>query len=312
MSTTAAPPPVEQQQTRPSATSGSASTPGWRPSCAGPRSAPLVAAAARSSCYFSFTTDGVRTAGRREHLDLHLVVVRDHGRGRGAADDRRRVRPVGRRDDRHDRPDHRHHDVPLAHQRVGRGRSPRWWWRSRIGFLNGFLVMKTGLPSFIVTLGTFFVLRGVNLAVVKQIIHQVSVVDFQSAPGYAAGQQAVRLLHQDRPRLAALGGRPGHRLPDGSTPPPGGRSRVDHRGHLGPAAHPRRQLDLRRRRRADQRPAGRRPGVPDQGRAVHDHRVRRLDRRHAHPLQDHHGPVDHRRRARSSSTSSAPSSAAAC
>ena len=58
-----------------------------------------------------------------------------------------------------------------------------------IGFINGFLVMKTGLPSFIVTLGTFFVLRGVNLAVVKQIIHQVSVVDFQSAPGYAAGNR---------------------------------------------------------------------------------------------------------------------------
>src|SRR4051812_3564913 len=56
-----------------------------------------------------------------------------------------------------------------------------------IGFVNGFLVMKTGLPSFIVTLGTFFVLRGVNLAVVKQIIHQVSVVDFQSAGGYNTG-----------------------------------------------------------------------------------------------------------------------------
>jgi simple sugar transport system permease protein len=58
-----------------------------------------------------------------------------------------------------------------------------------IGFVNGLLVMKTGLPSFIVTLGTFFVLRGVNLAVVKQIIHQVSVVDFQSATGYASGNK---------------------------------------------------------------------------------------------------------------------------
>jgi simple sugar transport system permease protein len=56
-----------------------------------------------------------------------------------------------------------------------------------VGFVNGFLVMKTGLPSFIVTLGTFFVLRGLNLAVVKQVIHQVSVVDFQSAGGYQDG-----------------------------------------------------------------------------------------------------------------------------
>ena len=42
-----------------------------------------------------------------------------------------------------------------------------------IGVLNGVLVMRTGLPSFIVTLGTFFVLQGVNLAVTKVIIGQV-------------------------------------------------------------------------------------------------------------------------------------------
>src|SRR3954451_16359060 len=58
-----------------------------------------------------------------------------------------------------------------------------------IGFLNGVLVMKTGVPSFIVTLASFFVLRGVNLAGVKSFINQVSVVDFQSAPGYAAGNK---------------------------------------------------------------------------------------------------------------------------
>jgi simple sugar transport system permease protein len=58
-----------------------------------------------------------------------------------------------------------------------------------IGFINGLLVMKTGLPSFIVTLATFFVLRGVNLAGVKQVIHQVSVVDFQSSAGYNAGNK---------------------------------------------------------------------------------------------------------------------------
>ena len=43
-----------------------------------------------------------------------------------------------------------------------------------IGALNGFLVMRTGLPSFIVTLGTFFVLQGVNLAVTK-IAHRPGV-----------------------------------------------------------------------------------------------------------------------------------------
>ena len=58
-----------------------------------------------------------------------------------------------------------------------------------LGFVNGFLVMRTGLPSFIVTLGTFFVLRGVDLAVTKLIINQVSVVNFQQADGYEAGAQ---------------------------------------------------------------------------------------------------------------------------
>src|SRR5215211_2701653 len=32
-----------------------------------------------------------------------------------------------------------------------------------VGFVNGFMVVKTKLPSFIVTLATFFVLQGVNL-----------------------------------------------------------------------------------------------------------------------------------------------------
>src|SRR6266540_7505423 len=34
-----------------------------------------------------------------------------------------------------------------------------------IGFINGYLVVKTGIPSFLVTLGTFFMVRGLNLAV---------------------------------------------------------------------------------------------------------------------------------------------------
>ena len=28
-----------------------------------------------------------------------------------------------------------------------------------IGFLNGYLVMRTGIPSFLITLGTFFILQ---------------------------------------------------------------------------------------------------------------------------------------------------------
>ena len=58
-----------------------------------------------------------------------------------------------------------------------------------IGMLNGFLVMRTGLPSFIVTLGTFFVLQGVNLAVTKILIDKVSVTGLADSEGYFDGQQ---------------------------------------------------------------------------------------------------------------------------
>jgi simple sugar transport system permease protein len=53
-----------------------------------------------------------------------------------------------------------------------------------IGFLNGYMVMKTNLPSFIVTLATFFILQGVNLGVTKAITNQVSVSGLDTASGY--------------------------------------------------------------------------------------------------------------------------------
>ncbi|QNN53761.1 ABC transporter permease [Nocardioides mesophilus] len=58
-----------------------------------------------------------------------------------------------------------------------------------IGALNGLVVMWTRLPSFIVTLGTFFVLQGVNLAVTKILIGKVSVTGLQDAAGYYDGKQ---------------------------------------------------------------------------------------------------------------------------
>src|SRR3954466_6151990 len=53
-----------------------------------------------------------------------------------------------------------------------------------IGFLNGYMVMKTKLPSFIVTLATFFILQGANLGVTKAITNQVAVSNIDSAAGY--------------------------------------------------------------------------------------------------------------------------------
>jgi simple sugar transport system permease protein len=53
-----------------------------------------------------------------------------------------------------------------------------------IGALNGWLVVRTRLPSFIVTLGTFFVLQGINLAGTKLVTGQVSVQGFADVAGF--------------------------------------------------------------------------------------------------------------------------------
>jgi len=57
-----------------------------------------------------------------------------------------------------------------------------------IGFVNGLLVVKTNLPSFIVTLGTFFVLKGVNLAVTKGITGTVRVSGVDKGDGFDSAQ----------------------------------------------------------------------------------------------------------------------------
>jgi simple sugar transport system permease protein len=53
-----------------------------------------------------------------------------------------------------------------------------------VGFINGVIVVKTGLPSFIVTLATFFVLRGANLAVTKELTGTVRVANVEDAIGF--------------------------------------------------------------------------------------------------------------------------------
>jgi simple sugar transport system permease protein len=53
-----------------------------------------------------------------------------------------------------------------------------------VGALNGWLVVRTGLPSFIVTLGTFLALQGLNLGVTRLITDSVQVTGMRAADGY--------------------------------------------------------------------------------------------------------------------------------
>jgi simple sugar transport system permease protein len=63
-----------------------------------------------------------------------------------------------------------------------------------IGFLNGYTVVRTKLPSFIVTLATFFVLQGVNAAGTLQLTGQTAIGDVDLAGGYSSAQRFIAVL----------------------------------------------------------------------------------------------------------------------
>ncbi|HVV59284.1 MAG TPA: ABC transporter permease [Gaiellaceae bacterium] len=60
-----------------------------------------------------------------------------------------------------------------------------------VGLINGITVVKTRLPSFIVTLGTFFILQGVNAAGTLKITGTVAIENIDSTPGF---ESAYRLF----------------------------------------------------------------------------------------------------------------------
>jgi simple sugar transport system permease protein len=53
-----------------------------------------------------------------------------------------------------------------------------------VGFINGWIVVRTGIPSFLVTLGTFFMLEGLNLALTRTITNQVASPDISTLQGF--------------------------------------------------------------------------------------------------------------------------------
>ena len=53
-----------------------------------------------------------------------------------------------------------------------------------IGAFNGWLLVRTGLPSFLVTLGTFLMLQGANLAVTRLVTGNVATNDISSMAGF--------------------------------------------------------------------------------------------------------------------------------
>jgi simple sugar transport system permease protein len=58
-----------------------------------------------------------------------------------------------------------------------------------IGAFNGWLLFKTGLPSFLVTLGTFFILTGVNLGVTRLLTGNVATAQISDMDGFDSAQK---------------------------------------------------------------------------------------------------------------------------
>ena len=58
-----------------------------------------------------------------------------------------------------------------------------------IGFINGWIVVKTGIPSFLVTLGMFFMLQGLNIALTQTITNAVSSPNISNIAGFSSAQK---------------------------------------------------------------------------------------------------------------------------
>jgi simple sugar transport system permease protein len=53
-----------------------------------------------------------------------------------------------------------------------------------VGFLNGYLVVRTGLPSFIITLGSLFIIRGATIGTTRMITGRTQLGHLDEAAGY--------------------------------------------------------------------------------------------------------------------------------
>ncbi len=55
-----------------------------------------------------------------------------------------------------------------------------------VGLLNGWLVVRTRLPSFLVTLGTMYVVRGLTIALSRLLTGRTQLSGLEATPGFAS------------------------------------------------------------------------------------------------------------------------------
>lgn len=153
-----------------------------------------------------------------------------------------------------------------------------------VGAINGILVVRTRLPSFIITLGSLFIIRGGTIGLTRLITGRTQVGGIKQVAGYDSGGTVFRQRAQ-------------HRRSGFQTRTLGGVPHLDflvaaHRGHrdVYPAAHPARQLDLWHWRGPERRAEYGCAGQPHEDHPVHGDGSGGVAGRH------HPGDLDRRRR----------------
>lgn len=66
-----------------------------------------------------------------------------------------------------------------------------------VGIVNGVLVIRTGLPSFIITLGTLLIVRGLVTGITRRVTGRTQVGGLDDVPGYSS----VRFLFDSSPQV---------------------------------------------------------------------------------------------------------------
>jgi simple sugar transport system permease protein len=69
-----------------------------------------------------------------------------------------------------------------------------------IGFLNGVVVVRTALPSFIVTLASLFIIRGITIGTTRLVTGRTQVGGLQNVPGF---ESAAVIFASDIPLFGA-------------------------------------------------------------------------------------------------------------
>jgi simple sugar transport system permease protein len=69
-----------------------------------------------------------------------------------------------------------------------------------MGFVNGLVVVRTALPSFIVTLASLFIIRGVTIGITRIVTGRTQVGGLQNVPGF---ESAARIFASDIPLFGA-------------------------------------------------------------------------------------------------------------